>query len=166
MREILNANPEPGPKKSSKAYTKWRVFWFKIKRHFVYKEELVKIFVYGTLRKEGRNFGRIKDFITSSETGTVKGRLYVRKDKYVFLTAGKENVRGELLYLKGGNDVLNLFDLFEGREYIRRLVPIKTAQGIDKAYVYYYAGSTPKDSHHIKSGDWITFIKEHKHKYP
>ena len=159
MNDLSNSKIKKNPRRSSKLYTKWRVFLFKIKKQFLYKEDIKKIFVYGSLRKGARNFDKIKNFIFSSQNGTVRGKLYVRKDNYVFLIDAKGKVVGELLSIKGGNAALKLFDLFEGREYKRKFVPIKTQDGIEEAYVYYYSGQIPLDSTHIKSGDWIEFVK-------
>lgn len=148
------------PKKSSRLYTKWRVVLFHLRKIFLCKNSVAKIFVYGTLREKGRNFDQIKDLIISSQKGTVSGVLYVRKDKYVFLTSEKGVVVGELLLIKGGDAALRLFDVFEGREYQRKIVAVHTRTGVNTAYVYYYSGKIPPDSQRINSGDWIAFAQQ------
>lgn len=106
----------------------------------------MKLFIYGTLRKEAKS--HIKPSI-SLGLDSVNGKIYDINGHYPGFKPDRGKVVGEVVEIGEGN--LDLLDAYEGDEYKR--VKITTDKGAE-TWIYEYTPEVSK-SQEIKSGDWL-----------
>ena len=142
-----------------------------------YGTEDQRVFVYGTLRQNGR----LHDVLINDSliaTGTVNGRLYNTHGAFPAMTlgddqnplSGSERVTGEI-YLVSPQTLENL-DRIEGVPHLYTREKTLVHTGVPFAYMRSWvyiqdeAHCTDYDLALIKSGDWMKFIeKEHSANY-
>jgi gamma-glutamylcyclotransferase (GGCT)/AIG2-like uncharacterized protein YtfP len=110
------------------------------------------VFVYGTLRRGGSNHFRMAgaEFVAA---GTVRGRLY-RIDWYPGLIADENvgDVVGEIYQLSAG--MLPGLDDYEGPEYRRAMMEVRTDRTTIQAWVWLWTGAVD-ENRRIACGDWM-----------
>jgi len=106
---------------------------------------VVRLFVYGTLKRGGRNHGLVADRLQGVIPGFVEGYRLFHLEKgrpypYPGMVPGPGRVYGEVLLLP--EEVLPLIDDLEdeGVEYQRRRVTVQTEKGPLEAWTYLYLG--------------------------
>lgn len=124
---------------------------------------MIKLFVYGTLRKGGSNHALIEPYLHASQPYQIHGRLYDVGGEYPVLVwdpAEPALVRGELLTVS--EQALGPIDRLEGyygpghpdNEYERVLHP---------AGFYLYTWSQQAVDQHrlrrIEQGDWLQYLR-------
>lgn len=104
-----------------------------------------RVFVYGTLKRGGRNHGLVAPYLLRVLPGWVEGfGLFALEEgegrpyPYPAMVPGGGRVYGEVLFLKG--EALPLLDELEeeGREYRRARVRVETEEGPLEAWTYLY----------------------------
>ncbi|MFV0379794.1 MAG: gamma-glutamylcyclotransferase [Anaerorhabdus sp.] len=76
----------------------------------------MKIFVYGTLRKNQKNYNKfLKGLVISTMDTYIIGKLYSLKNKdYPALISGNRFIKGELLEINDNPELLNTLSKLEG----------------------------------------------------
>ena len=119
------------------------------------------LFVYGTLRKGGRNRHLVDQDVKSTTTALATGTLFIHGRSAFFSSHGNTKIAGELLHLFDENEVLGRLDEFEGPEYKRRAIEVVTEEGRECAWAYlYFSAATPRDATIIRDGDWIAYCSK------
>ena len=126
------------------------------------KEEIRKMFVYGTLKVGGFFAGRFDEVRVKSTPGTIQGTLFKGAYPQVKL-GGDRKVHGEVHEFDKFEEVLAAFDRIEGFNernpamslYQRKVTEVETADGTEMAFVYEYNHSTD-DSKIVEDGVWKT----------
>lgn len=73
------------------------------------------LFVYGSMTEGMVHFGKIKDFIVSSQSAFTRGSVYRMKIGYPAMTKeGNDNIQGQLLELNGTEILWHILDSFYG----------------------------------------------------
>jgi gamma-glutamylcyclotransferase (GGCT)/AIG2-like uncharacterized protein YtfP len=109
----------------------------------------LRLFFYGTLRPDADTpMARwIAARLVVAEPGEVPGRLYAVPDAqgwYPALMPGTGRVRGMLCELQLRPGDLARLDRYEGREYRRVALPVRTGAGRVSAQVYVWRGRLPQ----------------------
>ena len=118
-----------------------------------------KVFVYGTLRKDGsrpitRDFGG--EYLG---TCTIPGSLRSLSDAFPALVESKDGlVTGEVYQIS--DRILDGLDSYEGYPHFYQRKCVSTKYGT--AWVYYLEKNPEYITFDIPSGDWITYIKERR----
>lgn len=134
-----------------------------------------KIFVYGTLLKDCRNYRKyLENHVGHIQSAYVRGTLYSIKNKdYPALLEGNDFIAGEIMEIDDSLcDVLDRLEGFRGdgdlmNEYNKKTVWIYDLdfQPITKLPVYFYNIQHPEQIHslneEIKSGSYRTWLNEH-----
>lgn len=134
-----------------------------------------KIFVYGTLLKDCRNYRKyLENHVGHIQSAYVRGTLYSIKNKdYPALLEGNDFIAGEIMEIDDSLcDVLDRLEGFRGdgdlmNEYNKKTVRIYDLdfQPIIKLPVYFYNIQHPEQIHslneEIKSGSYRTWLNEH-----
>ena len=134
-----------------------------------------KIFVYGTLLKDYRNYRKyLENHVGHIQSAYVRGTLYSIKNKdYPALLEGNDFIAGEIMEIDDSLcDVLDRLEGFRGdgdlmNEYNKKTVWIYDLdfQPIIKLPVYFYNIQHPEQIHslneEIKSGSYRTWLNEH-----
>lgn len=135
-------------------------------------EEKVKVFVYGTLMENFRNYNKfLKPFVYHIQKASTKGTLYHLKNKDCpALVEGEETVFGEVISFVDdkNHSVLkkldNLEEYFEDSTelmYERKLVEVKCENdGTERVYVYMFINTkllTDENSEKVLGGDWRAY---------
>lgn len=125
--------------------------------------ELVKVFVYGSLRKGCRNSSLIARSIKRKKA-YVKGILYDLMVGFpAFKETGDTKVIGELLEVKLYT-LLGL-DGLEGHPtlYYRKLLPVFLEDGSEvTAWVYTFPHNHTDKCPVVECGDWCEYLKQNK----
>lgn len=130
------------------------------------KPRRLRLFLYGTLQPQvGTDMGAwIAARLVASGPASAPGRLYgIRSDKGWFPALvparGAQNVRGTLCTLRLEAGDLALLDRYEGAEYRRRTVPVRTAAGRRiLAQTYEWRVGLPADASPIVGGDFLGWL--------
>jgi gamma-glutamylcyclotransferase (GGCT)/AIG2-like uncharacterized protein YtfP len=130
----------------------------------------IKLFTYGTLMPDGRNYRRIAPYVVGAKPGTIMGRMVSIGGMYPGIIQGRGIVKGVVLTLQadGGYDEYfkrpinvqtDVLDFIEGYNpqarccnYLRRPVLVNCPDGLELAQVYWYSGGGKYD------GDPLTEI--------
>ena len=98
-----------------------------------------RLFVYGTLR--GHTL--LRDHAAALGDAIATGVLY-NLGAYPGLTKGDGEIRGELYEIEREHwdSVIAHFDEYEGEQYSREIVRVRTATGEIDAWTYVFTGST------------------------
>lgn len=119
---------------------------------------MVRLFVYGTLRRGGRNHGLVAGHLQGVIPGFVEGyQLFHleggRPYPYPGMVPGPGRVYGEVLFLP--EEVLSLIDDLEdeGVEYQRKGVTVQTEEGPLEAWAYVYLGDV-SEAAFLPEGVW------------
>jgi gamma-glutamylcyclotransferase (GGCT)/AIG2-like uncharacterized protein YtfP len=107
-----------------------------------------KVFVYGTLRKQGSRSPALVDS-TLIGIGTTKGELYV--DRYPVLTPGDNDVVGELYEVD--DDTLGYLDSIEGVPTFYQRDEIEVTVDGKTHTAYAYRREPTPDAERVPSGD-------------
>lgn len=135
----------------------------------------VKLFVYGTLMKDFRNYEKyLKGRVSEFKKAHTDGQLYHLKHKNCpAMIQGGDRVYGEVM-VYNDNDQLGLLreldlmeEYFEGSSkpmYRRQEINVWYDDGSkDKAFAYIFIRSDSlngSNSEYVKQGDWGRYIKE------
>ena len=127
----------------------------------------LRLFVYGTLQPHaGTRMGRwVAERMISAEPASVPGSIRaVRGGNGWFpalVPAGTgARVSGTLCELALRPGDLARLDRYEGREYRRTAMPVRTAGGRrHRAAIYLWRIALPKDAPPILSGDYLAWLK-------
>ncbi len=119
-----------------------------------------RVFVYGTLRRDGRFHAVVAPFVVEALEARVQGVL-VDLGEYPGWIEGEGTVWGEVLLLRPVSEALRRLDAFEGwfgpgdprSLYERVQVEALTAAGPVRAWAYRYRGSTAGLSL-VRGGVW------------
>lgn len=122
------------------------------------------LFVYGSLRPACRNpMSRyLEGRATLLGTGRLRGVLYDLGWYAALVAGGAETVSGEV-YRVAEPAVWKTLDRYEGcsaefpgpTEYVRTLLPIRTAGQILQGWVYVYNQPIPEWARRIRRGDYL-----------
>ncbi len=127
--------------------------------------ERLPVFVYGTLRPDGRAFQRIALFVRAIESAVMPGADLYDLGAYPMALPGRRQVVGELLTLHNGvyAYALHRLDRYEGYDavrddglYLRRRVTVMAAED-RSVFAWTYLGKleTVAGCPLIPSGDWL-----------
>lgn len=135
-------------------------------------EEPVKIFVYGTLMENFRNYNKfLKPFIYHVQKASTKGKLYhlINKDCPA-LVEGEDTILGEVIsFIDDKNQSIlknldNLEEYFEDSTelmYERRLVQVNYENKIsEQVYVYMFINLkllNTENCENVLGGDWRAY---------
>lgn len=122
------------------------------------------LFLYGTLQPgAGTAMARwVGERLVRAEPASVPGRLLAIRDGgrwYPALVPGQARVRGTLcvLALKPGD--LAVLDRYEGREYRRVAMPVRTGDHRRaRAQIYFWRGRLPPGAREIVDGDFLGWL--------
>ena len=126
------------------------------------KNNTVKIFVYGTLKKGGRFSTSFDNFRISVKEAKASGIMYNVNNAYPAAIFGKGGViTGELHEYSHAKEVISLLDAIEGyidensnaNLYNRIMVEVTTNDGKEKCLAYEFARSVSKLKK-IENGEW------------
>lgn len=128
----------------------------------------MRLFVYGTLQPgAGTDMARWLDARSvRRQPAIVPGRLFAlssRSGWYPALVPGQAKVRGTLcdLALTCG-DIARLDD-YEGREYRRVVLPVRTDEGArTRAQTYLWRIAVPEGAPLIADGDFIAWLRRNR----
>ncbi|RIW35049.1 gamma-glutamylcyclotransferase [Bacillus salacetis] len=124
----------------------------------------MKVFVYGTLRKNQKYHHYLNDCKLIAEHAWIKGELYDTGKGYPALKEGECRVLGEIYQINQAvlEQMDELEDYKENRNdnlYLRQAGVAQTDQG--SVDVIYYTGFRPSlFKRPIASGDWVQHITE------
>ena len=117
------------------------------------------LFIYGTLRKGGRNRQIIEPFLKSSTEAHATGNLYKCGKYPLFYPNGVTNIVGELVELIDEEKAFEKLDPFEGPEYVREKITVTSGGKNIEAWTYICANlNLLGSSTLIESGDWLEFM--------
>lgn len=126
----------------------------------------MRLFLYGTLQPQvGTPMGAwIAARLVGSEPATVPGRLHaVRGGDGWFpalMAGGGRSVHGSLCTLRLTADDLAVLDRYEGREYRRLVVPVRTVAGRRiAAWTYVWRVGLPASAPAIDGGDFLAWLR-------
>ncbi len=134
--------------------------------------ERLPVFVYGTLRRRGKNYRRYLAGRTLSErAGTVRGELYFVTDGgYPYIVEGDATVYGEVMELAPALydetlrrlDELEEYDpLDEARSvYLRRRVAVRLEEGDEVVAWTYYWNRPQVRGQKVPGGDFLRMRDE------
>ncbi len=98
-----------------------------------------------------------------AEPATMPGRLYAIGDPggwFPALVPGRQVVHGTVCTLRLGRGDLALLDRYEGAEYRRRALPVRTASGrCVKAQAYLWRAPLPPVAPAIAGGDFLAWLR-------
>lgn len=128
------------------------------------------IFVYGTLRRGGKNYGLLRHRTLTEQPAYVDGMDLYSLGPYPMMIHGTGVVFGELLYIPPFlyDEVLNDLDRLEGYQpeqhaeslYRRILIEVMTVAFSEPVSAWAYIGDSlmiePNDPY-IESGDWLEY---------
>lgn len=126
---------------------------------------IVRLFVYGTLQPQAAT--PMADWIARrlvrSEPATMRGRLYaVQGDCGWFpalVRARGGGAQGTLCTVRLTRDDMATLDRYEGSEYRRAVVPVRTLHGRRiMAQAYVWRVGLPADSPAIAGGDFLAWL--------
>lgn len=123
-------------------------------------KNILKAFVYGTLKVGGHFASYFDAYRIESVTGKVKGRLF-NAGAFPAAVHGKGQISGELHTYKNGTEILSAFDQIEGFDYEgspgnlynREIIEVETENGTEEAIMYFFNGKT-ENLREIKEGVW------------
>lgn len=126
-----------------------------------------RLFVYGTLQPQGGT--RMGQWIAArlirSEAASAPGRLFAVRGGNGWFPAllpprGGKRVVGTLCWLSLGPGDLALLDRYEGSEYRRVAVPVRTMGGQrEVAQLYLWKTALPHDEEAIADGDFLAWLR-------
>ena len=127
----------------------------------------VRLFVYGTLQPHaGTRMGRwVAARMVSAEPASVPGRIRAIRGGdgwFPALVPAKSGARvqGTLCELALHPGDLAKLDRYEGREYRRRTMPVRGANGRRRqAEIYLWRIALPKGSPPILTGDYLSWLE-------
>lgn len=110
------------------------------------------LFVYGTLRSDSENpyARRLRSEAQFAGPATVRGSIFRILHYPAYRPEPDGEVHGELFRLTDPDQILPLFDGYEGPVYTRVRIPVSTG---DFAWIYQYTVQPPPASR-ILSGDF------------
>lgn len=137
------------------------------------KNEVLKIFVYGSLRSGFKHpaYEYISKYFKLVSEARVKGKLYDMGSYPAAISTSEETfITGELYELKNENEfswAMEQLDDYEGVNpddgqpplYIRDVTNVLIDDSTVAAWIYWYNGSV-KDQPLIASGDVLQFIQQ------
>ncbi|WP_052302336.1 gamma-glutamylcyclotransferase [Bacillus sp. SG-1] len=126
----------------------------------------MKIFVYGSLRKNQRYHYYLEDSKLISEQAWIQGKLYDTGEGYPAVKEGKDRVFGEIYeinqtVLESIDDLEDYKENSDNNLYMRQVAEAQTDEGpVDVIYYTGFQSSLFKD--YIASGDWTlhTFMEQ------
>lgn len=129
-----------------------------------------RFFLYGTLQPAARTrMGRwIEQRLVSSEAGSAPGRIVAVRGGNGWFPAlvpakSMRRVRGTVCELDLRPGELALLDRYEGAEYRRMAVPIRSDGGaIMAAQLYLWRVLPPDDARAIPSGDFLAWLRDNR----
>lgn len=126
------------------------------------EESLIKVAVYGTLKRGGALHGSVIGSLVSVKNCTFKGSLY-NLGWYPGVKLGTDDtVKAELHTFRKSSNIIDRLDAVEGFRsegninnlYNREVITVTTEDGMEEeAYVYEYNRAFPKENK-IESGEW------------
>ncbi|PNU03700.1 gamma-glutamylcyclotransferase family protein [Novosphingobium guangzhouense] len=128
----------------------------------------MKFFFYGTLRPDAATAMAhwIAERVTRAERGSVPGRLYALPDRhgwYPALMRGAGRVWGTVCHLRLRHGDLARLDSYEGPEYRRVTLPVRTDGGArTPAQVYVWRGACRGG--HLIGADFLEWLRASRHK--
>ena len=131
----------------------------------------LRLFAYGTLQPMARTCmgDWIERRLLASGASTIAGRIFAVRGGdgwFPVLVAAKsssQRVCGTLCDLDLRPGELALLDRYEGAEYRRRAVPVRTAGGARVAtQSYLWRIALPADARAIPSGDFLEWLGENR----
>lgn len=128
----------------------------------------LRLFVYGTLQPAARTrMGRwIARRLISAEAASAPGRIFAVESGDGWFPAfiapkSARRVRGMLCEVRLKPGDLALLDRYEGGEYRRIAVPVRTGRGRRAiAQVYCWRIPLPRQARPIPSGDFLAWLRE------
>lgn len=130
----------------------------------------LRLFLYGTLQPgAGTAMGRwIGRRLVSSEDAIAAGRIFAVGDAdgwypALVFAGPSSRVRGTLCELDLRPGELARLDRYEGAEYRRRAVPIRTERRCRvTAQVYFWRLALPRSARPIDSGDFLGWLRDNR----
>ena len=124
------------------------------------------LFFYGTLIAGcgNRHERAAHQTLGPGGAGQVRGLLYALPDPggwYPAMISGEGVVQGVVYPILPGLDLAAL-DAYEGAEYRREGVSVRTKQGVLRAQAYVWAGGLPAGAVRIANGDFIAHAQAHQ----
>lgn len=125
-------------------------------------KELLKVFVYGTLKVGGRFAKRFDDLRVSNKSGKIKGTMFNISDSFPGVVLnGEDVIVGEVHEYTEPTEVEKALDRIEGffkeghpqNLYNKEVVEVETEDGIEKCKMYTFAPDTDKYQK-IAEGTW------------
>lgn len=126
------------------------------------KNDTLKVFVYGTLKKGGLFASRFDKFRLTNKPGKVKGTMFSVFGNYPGLVLnGETEIKGEVHEYSNAEDVEIALDRIEGflysgftdNLYEKRNVVVETDDGSEECILYEYAQDVSKLTQ-IQDGEW------------
>ena len=123
---------------------------------------LDRLFVYGTLRPQGRAFSLVRPSVVRHQPAVLAGYSLVGEvHRYPWCgEAPNGEVAGELLWLRNVEEALAILDEYEGvdepdPEYRRVVADVVVGSEMVSAWVYVGGPGVPGDVRPIDGGDWL-----------
>ena len=130
------------------------------------RDDVTRVFVYGTLLRGGANHTRFCNDALAIEPASTQGRLYDLPAGFpAMVEATDGTVYGEAIAFPDIDAALTRLDFLEGYRperpehslYLRRVQPVMLLNSGDMvlAYCYVWRNALPPGATHLPSGKWL-----------